>query len=103
MVKFRPIGDRVLLKRIEKENTTPGGIILPSASQVRSNQAVVVTVGRGKIYDSGVLAEPQVAQGMHVVAAKNAGTDIKLEGEDFWLVREHDIMYIVEHEEDEHG
>lgn len=100
MVKFRPIGDRVLLKRIEKDNTTESGIILPSMSKVPSNQAVVVVVGRGRMYDSGVLAEPLVSQGMHVVAAKNAGQDIKLEGEEFWLVREHDIMYIVEHEED---
>lgn len=100
MVKFRPIGDRVLLKRIVQENTTPSGIVLAAKSQAPSNQAVVVVVGRGKMYDNGVIAEPLVVQGMHVVAAKNAGQDIKLEGEEFWLVREHDIMYIVEHEED---
>lgn len=103
MVKFRPIGDRVLLKRIEKENMTPGGLVFPSTSQVRSNQAVVVVVGRGRMYDSGVLAEPLVSQGMHVVAAKNAGQDINLEGEEFWLVREHDILYTVEHHEDTNG
>ena len=101
MVKFRPIGDRVLLKRIEQDNTTPSGIVLAPKSQAPSNQAVVVVVGKGKMYDNGVIAEPLVAQGMHVVAAKNAGQDIKLEGEEFWLVREHDIMYIVEHEEDQ--
>tara|TARA_R110000851_G_scaffold76861_2_gene169163 strand:- start:214 stop:519 length:306 start_codon:yes stop_codon:yes gene_type:complete len=101
MVKFKPIGDRVLLKRIKMEALSTGGILLPSMSQAKSNQAVVVCVGRGLVCDNGVIAEPSVTQGMHVVAAKNAGSDIKLEGEEFWLVREHDIMYIVEHEEDQ--
>ena len=101
MVKFKPIGDRVLLKRMKIEQTTAGGLLLSPMSQVRSNQAVVVCTGKGRVTEAGVLLEPLVAQGQHVVAAKNAGQDIKLEGEEFWLVREHDIMYIVEHEEDQ--
>ncbi len=101
MVKFKPIGDRVLLKRLKNETTTPNGIIIPGASQTRSNQAVVVAVGKGKVSDKGVLMEPLVRPGMHVVAAKNSGDEIKLEGKEFWLVREHDIMYVVEHEEDQ--
>jgi len=101
MVKFRPIGDRVLLKRIDIDTVSPGGIVLPGASQVKSNQAVVVCVGRGKFCENGVLAPCLVKPGQHVVAAKNAGSDVKLEGKEFWLVREHDIMYIVEHEEDQ--
>ena len=99
-VKFKPIGDRVLLKRMEVVTQTAGGLFLPGNSQHKSNQAVVAAVGRGCVTDSGVFIEPQVMVGDHVVAAKAAGQDIELEGEEFWLVREHDIMYVVEHEED---
>ena len=83
------------------EQVTAGGLILTTNAQIRSNQAVVVCTGKGLVTETGVLLPPLVAQGQHVVAAKNAGQDIKLEGEEYWLVREHDIMYIVEHEEDQ--
>jgi chaperonin GroES len=100
MRKIRPIGDRVLLKRMPVVTQSAGGLFLPNASQAKSNQAVVAALGRGRLTEDGVLLEPTVKLGDHVVASKHAGQEVELGGEEFWLVREHDIMYVVEHPED---
>jgi chaperonin GroES len=100
MKSVKILRDRVLLKRMENITTSAGGILLPGESQHKSNQAVVAAVGVGMVSENGTLVEPLVGIGDHVVAAKHAGQDIKVDGEEFWLVKEADIMYIVEHEED---
>jgi len=99
-MKFRPLGDRVLLKRLQPVETTAGGLVLPVAAQHKSNQCVVVATGPGARTESGAIVEPSVRVSDHVCVAKHAGQDIKLDNEEFLLVRECDIMYVVEHEED---
>ncbi|MCF6205266.1 MAG: co-chaperone GroES [Sulfurovum sp.] len=100
MVKFRPIRDRVLLKRIPLEGMSSGGIVMPGEEYKKSAQAVVAAVGPGFTYEDGNVYELSVKLGEHVVAGKAAGQEIKIDGEEFWLVRDHDILYVVEHEED---
>jgi chaperonin GroES len=101
MKKIRVLRDRVLLKRIENVTKSSGGLFLPDQTHSKSNQAVVAAVGEGMLSEDGTLVDSLVAVGDHVVAAKHAGQDVKVNGEEFWLVRENDIMYVVEHEEDQ--
>lgn len=100
-MKVRPLGDRVLLKRMENVTKTKSGLFLPGEAQHKSTQAVVAALGTGRMLDNGSEVPLRVKIGDHVVCAKHAGENISVEGEEFWLVREHDIQYVVEHEEDE--
>lgn len=99
-MKIEPMGDRVLLKRMEEVTESSGGIILPAKAQHKSNQAVVVAVGPGRVSESGNRLPMTVCPGDHVVAAKHAGDAIEVDGQEMWLVREHDIQYRVRHPED---
>ena len=90
--EYKPFGDRVLVKPIEKEEVTVGGIVLPDTAQERPQEAEVVAVGPGRISDEGKRIELEVKVGDRVVYSKYAGTEIKEEGEDYLLLRESDLL-----------
>lgn len=90
-MNLAPLGDRVVLKQLEAEETTKSGIVLPGNAQEKPQQAEVIAVGPGGIVD-GKEVEMQVAVGDKVIYSKYAGTEVKLEGEEFIVVRQNDIV-----------
>ena len=95
-MKIRPLGDRILMTRTEKEETTLGGIILPDNTKEKSTFGVVVAVGAGKFLPNGSTREITLKAGDTVLFGKYAGTEITLEGEEYLALREDDIMGVVE-------
>ena len=90
-MKLAPLGDRVVLKQLEAEETTKSGIVLPGNAQEKPQQAEIIAVGPGGIVD-GKEVEMQVAVGDKVIYSKYAGTEVKLDGEEFIVVRQDDIV-----------
>ena len=90
-----PLGDRVVLKQLEAEETTKSGIVLPGQAQEKPQQAEVIAVGPGGVVD-GKEVKMEVAVGQKVIYSKYAGTEVKLEGEEFIIVRQSDILAVVE-------
>ena len=90
-MKLAPLGDRVVLKQLEAEETTKSGIVLPGNAQEKPQQAEIIAVGPGGIVD-GKEVEMQVAAGDKVIYSKYAGTEVKLDGEEFIVVRQNDIV-----------
>ena len=94
-MKLRPLGNRVVLKYQEAEEMTQSGIILPDSAKEKPQEAVVIAVGPGKSED-GMNCEMQVREGDKVIYSKYAGTEIKLDGEEFIIVSQNDIIAVVE-------
>lgn len=94
-MKLVPLGDKVVLKQLEAEETTKSGIVLPGQAQEKPQQAEVIAVGPGGIVD-GKEVTMQVKVGDKVIYQKYAGTDVKLEDENFIIVKQNDIVAIVE-------
>ena len=94
-MKLVPLGDRVVLKQLEAEETTKSGIILASSAQEKPQEAEIIAVGPGGVVD-GKEIKMQVKVGQKVIYSKYAGTEVKLDGEDFIIVRQDDILAIVE-------
>ncbi len=94
-MKLVPLGDKVVLKQLAAEETTKSGIVLPGQAQEKPQQAEVIAVGPGGIVD-GKEVVMQVKVGDKVIYSKYAGTDVKLDGEDFIVVKQNDIVAIVE-------
>ncbi len=94
-MKFRPLADRILLKRIDEEDKSSGGIIIPDTAKEKPVEALVVAVGNGKRLDSGELLEVEVKKGDRVLFGKYAGTEIKLDGEEHIILREDEILGII--------
>lgn len=90
-MKLAPLGDRVVLKQLEAEETTKSGIVLPGNAQEKPQQAEIIAVGPGGIVD-GKEVEMQVAVGDKIIYSKYAGTEVKLDGEEFIVVRQNDIV-----------
>ena len=95
-MKIRPLNDRLLVKRLEEEKMTAGGIIIPDSAKEKPAEGEVVAVGPGKVADNGDRVALQVKEGDMVLFSKYGGTDVKLDGEDFLIMREDDILGIVE-------
>jgi len=95
-MKIRPLNDRLLVKRLEEEKMTAGGIIIPDSAKEKPAEGEVVAVGPGKVADNGERVALQVKEGDMVLFSKYGGTDVKLDGEDFLIMREEDILGIVE-------
>ena len=89
---FRPLHDRVVVRRIEAEEKTAGGIVLPDTAKEKPQRGRVLSVGPGKLLDSGERAEIGVKEGDEVLFGKYSGTDIKVEGEEVKILRETDIL-----------
>ena len=95
-MKIKPLHDRVIVKRIEEEETTKGGIIIPDTAKEKPSEGKVVAVGNGKLLDNGQLQPLAVKKGDRILFGKYSGTDIKIEGEEHLIMREDDIIAIVE-------
>ncbi len=95
-LKVRPLGDKVLVKRIDAEAVTAGGIVLPDTAKEKPKRGRVQAVGDGKLLDSGERAKLQVKKGDEVLFTSYAGTEVKIEGEEFVIMDESDILAILE-------
>ena len=95
-VKIRPIGDKVVVKRIEADEMTAGGIVLPDSAKEKPKRGEVVSVGDGKLLSSGERAEMQVKKGNEVLFTSYAGTEVKIDGEEFLIMDESDILAILD-------
>jgi chaperonin GroES len=95
-MKIRPLNDRLLVKRLEEEGTTAGGIIIPDSAKEKPAEGQVIAVGPGKVNDQGERNALQVKEGDRVLFSKYGGTDVKLDGDDFLIMREDDILGIIE-------
>lgn len=95
-MKIRPLHDRLIVKRFEEEEKTKGGIIIPDNAKEKPQQGEVIAVGNGKVLDDGKTAPMAVKKGDRVLFGKYAGSEIKIDGEEFLMMREDDILGIVE-------
>ena len=93
--KIRPLYDRVVVKRIEEEQKTKGGIIIPDSAKEKPYEGQVIAVGQGKLLDDGALRKLDVKEGDLVLFGKYAGTEVKIEGVEHLILREDDILGIV--------
>jgi chaperonin GroES len=96
MAKFRPLHDRLLVQRLEEEEKSKGGIIIPDTAKEKPQQGRVLAVGPGRRDENGELMPLDVRSGDKVLFAKYAGTEIKIDGEDRVILREEDVLAIVE-------
>ena len=95
-MNIRPLHDRVIVRRMEEERTSAGGIVIPDTATEKPAQGEVVAVGKGKILDSGDVRALDVKAGDKVLFGKYSGTEVKVEGEELLVMREEDIMGVVE-------
>ncbi|MCX7846269.1 MAG: co-chaperone GroES [Dictyoglomaceae bacterium] len=95
-MKLRPIGDRVVVKILEQEEKTKGGIVLPDTAKEKPQQGKVVAVGTGRILDNGQKVPLEIKEGDTVIFAKYAGTEVKIEGEEYLILSERDVLAVVE-------
>ena len=93
-MKLRPLHDRVIVKRIEEEKKSPGGIVIPDTAAEKPTKAEVVAVGPGKRTDDGKVHAPDVKVGDHVLIGKYSGTEVKVDNEELVVIREDDIMAV---------
>jgi len=95
-MKIRPLHDRVIVKRLEEERTSPGGIVIPDSATEKPSQGKVVATGKGKILEDGSVRALDVKVGDKILFGKYSGTEVKVDGEDLLVMREEDIMAIIE-------
>ena len=93
---FRPLHDRVVVRRVDSEEKTKGGIIIPDTAKEKPSEGVIVSVGPGARDDSGKIVAPDVKAGDRVLFGKWSGTEVKLNGEDLLIMKESDIMGVIE-------
>lgn len=94
-MKFKPLRDKILIKRVNEDEKTKGGIIIPDTAKGKPIQGTVVSVGNGKMNDNGSIIPMTVKQGDQVLFGKYSGTEIKFDGEEHLILREDDILGIV--------
>jgi chaperonin GroES len=95
-MKFRPLGDRVVVRRVKEEQKTSGGIIIPDTAQEKPQEGEVISVGPGARDEHGKRVVPEVKAGDHVLFGKWSGTEVKIDGEELLIMKESDIMGIIE-------
>ncbi len=95
-LKIRPLGEKVLVKRLEAEDKTAGGIVLPDTAKEKPKRGTIQAVGDGKLLDSGKRSALQVKKGDQVLFSSYAGTEIKVDGEEYLIMDEGDILAVVE-------
>ena len=95
-MKIRPLADKVLVQRLEAETKTAGGIVLPDAAKEKPQRGKIVSVGEGKMLDDGTRQKVQVKKGQIVLFTSYAGTEIKIEGKEYLIMDESDIMAVIE-------
>lgn len=95
-MNIRPLNDRILVKRLESEEKTTGGIIIPDSAKEKPAEGEIVAVGPGKMNDKGERVAMDVKAGDRVLFSKYGGTDVKIEGDDYLIMREDDILGVIE-------
>ena len=95
-MKIRPLHDRLLVKRIEEEEKTKGGIIIPDTAKEKPQEGRVVAVGKGKLTDEGDLRALDVHKGDRILFGKYSGTEVQVEGEEHLIIREDDVLAVLE-------
>ncbi len=95
-MNIRPLHDRVVIKRLEEERTSPGGIVLPDAATEKPVRGEVLAIGNGKVTESGEVRALDVKVGDQVLFGKYSGTEVKVDGEEVLVMREDDIMGVIE-------
>ena len=95
-MKFRPLHDRVVVRRVEEETKTAGGIIIPDTAQEKPSQGEIVAVGPGARGEDGKIVAPDVKAGDRVLFGKWSGTEVKIDGEELLIMKESDIMGVLE-------
>jgi chaperonin GroES len=96
LMKIRPLQDRIIVERIDEEETSKGGILIPDTAKEKSQEGKVVAVGKGKVLEDGKIQKLDVQRGDRVLFSKYAGTEITLEGEERLILREDDVLGIVQ-------
>jgi chaperonin GroES len=94
--KLTPLHDRILVRRLEEAETTRGGLIIPDTAKDKPQEGEAVSVGKGKISDEGKVRPLDVKPGDRILFGKYAGTEVKLDGEDFLIMREEEVLGIIE-------
>ena len=95
-MKIRPLQDRVIVKRVEEEEKTKGGIIIPDSAKEKPIEGKVVSVGKGKVREDGKLQPLDIKKGDRILFGKYAGTEVKIGGEEHLIMREDDILGVIE-------
>ena len=95
-MKIRPLSDKVLVQRLEAENKTAGGIVLPDTAKEKPQKGKIIATGKGQVLDDGTLRKMQVKKGDIVLFTSYAGTEIKIDGIEYLIMDESDIMAVVE-------
>mgnify|MGYP000568723918 FL=1 len=95
-MKIRPLHDRVIVKRLAEERTSPGGIVIPDSAAEKPSQGKVVATGKGKILEDGSVRPLDVKAGDKILFGKYSGTEVKVDGDDLLVMREEDIMAVIE-------
>ncbi|HEY1463112.1 MAG TPA: co-chaperone GroES [Terriglobales bacterium] len=93
--KFTPLHDRVLVKRLEESSTSRGGIIIPDSAKDKPQEGEVISAGKGKISEEGKVRPLDVKEGDRILFGKYSGTEIKLDGEDFIIMREEEVLGVI--------
>jgi len=95
-MKIRPLQDRVLVKRVEEEQKTKGGIIIPDSAKEKPNEGEVIAVGNGKVLEDGKVRALDIKKGDRILFGKYAGTEVKIENVEHLILREEDILGVIE-------
>jgi chaperonin GroES len=95
-MKLRPLQDRIVVKRVAEETTTKGGIIIPDTAKEKPAEGKVVAVGNGKVADDGKRVALEIKTGDRILFGKYSGTEVKIEGEEFLIMREDDVLGVIE-------
>ena len=95
-MKMRPLHDRILVKRVEEETKTKGGIIIPDTAKEKPQEAKVVAVGSGRVTDDGKVVALEVKKGDRVLFGKYSGSEVTIEGEEHLIIREEDVLAVIE-------
>jgi len=95
-MKIRPLQDRVIVKRVEEEGKTKGGIIIPETAKEKPMEGKVIAVGKGKVLEDGKIHSLEVKAGDRILFAKYGGTEVKIDGEEHLIMREDDILGVIE-------
>ena len=93
---IKPLGDRVVIKTLEKEEVTKSGIVLPDTAKEKPQEGKIVAVGTGKVLDNGQRIPLDVKEGDKVIFSKYAGTEVKIDGQDYLILSERDVLAIIE-------
>jgi len=95
-MRIRPLHDRILIERVEEEEKTKGGIIIPDTAKEKPMQGKVIAVGKGKVTEKGQVTALDVKEGNRILFSKYAGTEVKIDGTEHLIIREDDILGVIE-------